>query len=165
MTTPPTNKRTSLPLNGNMEGNCLKCSLNKLPTASSYRLFASRSLPTDLRSTGHTCTERRNALRPRYLEPRYFVLLHKDTGPPPSTKTRSRLRHSRTSRRVAPFSPRHISKPDKPHPRTHAHPLARTQRTRLVPVLARSPRQRRLVPFLFRHSRPLPPFSIVSPSG
>lgn len=82
------------------------------------------------------------------------VLLHRtlDTATPPSPKTRSRLRHSRTSRRVAPSSPRHISKPDKPHPRAHTHPLARTRRTRLVPVLARPPRQRRLVPFLFRHS-------------
>ncbi|KAL7909808.1 hypothetical protein GGI35DRAFT_451070 [Trichoderma velutinum] len=114
---------------------------------------------TELRSTGHTCTDRRNPIWPRYLVSRYSY-----TGPP-STKTRSRLRHSRTSRRVAPFSPRHIANPDKPHPRTHTHPLARTQRTRRVPVLARPPRQRRLVPFLFRHNRPLPPFSIVSPLG
>lgn len=141
------------------QGNCLKCSLNKLPTASSYRLFAR---PSQYRTHLYRAAERTTAQIPGVQ-----VLLHRqqDTGSPPSTKTRSRLRHSRTSRRVAPFSPRHISKPDKPHPRTHAHPLARTQRTRLVPVLARSPRQRRLVPFLFRHSRPLPPFSIVSPLG
>ncbi|KAL7957004.1 hypothetical protein V8C34DRAFT_286927 [Trichoderma compactum] len=73
------------------QGNCLKCSLNKLPTASGYRRFAHTVLavllPADLRrtSTGVTCTDRRNAPRPSTWRPgtrtsRYYQTLTQDAA-------------------------------------------------------------------------------------